>query len=452
MSKKIGITTIGLTVVTEQIRAVIFKTVTPLAVEQSIVEDAPHNDRLWVFYGLEESSNYIFKIQKNVATVWVDVPGYYFTFTPDNPAVKYKEPVQIHADYTTGFVSGVNSVVFDGTDGKDDWRGFKIFPDRGAGLMKRDIDYSWDDVSGTWALLQEGDLFQPGEYWDIEFATIIAELGGGQVLSGKLFNETVVITEDYAMTDANFGKNNLIQGEDEYLEVTLPDIATIPENKMAYIESGSGAHLCARFKTFSGAQKIDWLEGNLVDLFFCRNEQLAIYPLNGKWRIKFPEGGFKNVGRDFHSFSDLNEEANAIPLNGGGNDGLSVTAYARLYNRVVLRLNPSKVCTYADWSTGNNKYKFSFANDEGFFHIPDTRDMFVRNTGNARDVGIYQADQIKQTEINLRIRKSNNNYGFGTLNGPIIDNSTPANNEKVTIGTGTETSPVNISFNHFIYT
>jgi len=400
MSKKVTVSTIGLTVVTETIRAAIFKTVTPLAVEQSISENFPHADRSWTFYGLDEGSNYIFKIQKYVGAVWVDITGYSFTFTADSSSLIYKVPITIQVGVTVGLTAGATSAVFDGTGGKDDWRGFTIFPERlGAGTMKIGIDYNWDPATGTWTLINYGDSFQNTEYFFIQFSLITSSTGGGQVLSGKQFQSTSVITADYTILSTDFGNKLIVNGTGLSVALTLPDAFTIPENKLLYIESGVGSHKSVVINTHDNTQKIDWLEGNRIALYMGRCETIVLYKqvidsTHHIWRIHEADGNFKTVGRTFHSYSDTAEELNAVPLDGGGTSGLSAVAYARLYNDHVLKQDPSKIVSYTDWSVGNNKLKYSTVNGSGFFHIPDTRDLFTRNTGTGRDVGIYQGHAI----------------------------------------------------------
>lgn len=80
----------------------------------------------------------------------------------------YKKPIYMKAGVTTGLTSGVNTAVFDGTGGKDDWRGWTPILSRTA-IMKPGIDYSWDPDTGTVVLLVPGDVFGNGEYFVAQF-------------------------------------------------------------------------------------------------------------------------------------------------------------------------------------------------------------------------------------------------------------------------------------------
>lgn len=84
----------------------------------------------------------------------------------------FRASEQIQVDVTTGFTSGTASVVFDGTGGRPDYRGWKIIPERiGQGTMWNQ-SYSWNASSGTWQLLSSGDSFQPLEKFNITFEPV----------------------------------------------------------------------------------------------------------------------------------------------------------------------------------------------------------------------------------------------------------------------------------------
>lgn len=80
----------------------------------------------------------------------------------------YKKPIYLQAGSTVGLTPATNTAVFDGTGGKDDWRGWTPILSRTA-IMKPGIDYSWDPDSGTLHLLAGGDLFGAGEFFFAQF-------------------------------------------------------------------------------------------------------------------------------------------------------------------------------------------------------------------------------------------------------------------------------------------
>lgn len=86
----------------------------------------------------------------------------------DNPVfnlaggLAYKKPLYLTAGVTAGFVPGVNTVTF------SDWIGWTPIITR-VGVMKPDVDYSFDITTGLWTLLRPGDKFGNNEYFFVQF-------------------------------------------------------------------------------------------------------------------------------------------------------------------------------------------------------------------------------------------------------------------------------------------
>ena len=125
----------------------------------------PIIDQRWIdlIYGVEytDANGLISKWRGLIET---DAPVYSF-----GSGLTYRRPELVQAGTTTGFDSGVNTVTFDGTDGKADWRGWEIIPERiGQGTLKKNIDYTWDIITGEWVLLGS-DVFGAGEYFFVQF-------------------------------------------------------------------------------------------------------------------------------------------------------------------------------------------------------------------------------------------------------------------------------------------
>ena len=478
MSKRLGVSTIGLTSITNDIRAAVFVANGSAAVIQSITESGTHNNREWVFYGLPDNTNYIFKIQQRVGGVWIDIPGFNFTFTSGDSSINYRPPVIIQSDVTTGFVSNTNSVTFDGSAvggvNKDDWRGWDIEIERiGIGTMKPGVDYSFNKNTGVFTLLVTGDVFASLEYFNVTFI-LQTQVGGGTNDAGTLFSANKVITSDYTVTTSDFGKKLIVEASGTFLTLTLPDISTIPENKLLFIETGIGNHINIALNTYSNSQYFKYLMPNKTNIYLGKCETISIYKqiqadTTQVWRLNDNDSNIKTVGNHFHSYTDASDILNALLLDGGGEEGISATDYARLYE-YVLSLDPSLVCSYADWSTGNNKFKYSYKDaTSGLFRIPDTRDMFIRNSGTARAAATFQ-DHALMSHRHINPAASNNgSLPFGKsllniINATIFGTGTSSTNKNpltsdpcdnsgtvLTSNIDTETRPKNVTFNHFIY-
>lgn len=87
--------------------------------------------------------------------------------------LQYRRPELIRAGYTDGFTADVDTALFDGTNDAPDYRGWVLIIERiGQGTMKVNIDYTWDAVTGEMVLLGDGDTFQNGEYFFVQFQLV----------------------------------------------------------------------------------------------------------------------------------------------------------------------------------------------------------------------------------------------------------------------------------------
>jgi|GEM_PF-2443111 len=468
----LSIYTIAYPTITDRLKAVVYKRSDPLAEVASIIDsNVGHPARIWTFPGLDRT-NYNFQLQQlNALGQVVDLLAN-FDVVPDAIAgtlVRAEE--QIEADVTTGFLSGANSVTFDGTGGKADWRGWNINPERiGIGTMKRGLDYSYDITTGTFALLVNGDTFQPNEWFNIVFDAQ-ANTTGGSVSTNNDF-PIQLITTNIVLTPADFGTHLIIEPAGVYMEVTLPDLATIVAGRKLTIEIGGVGFKCVKFQTIGG-QVINYLQPDRIVLFGCPNESFSIYkfvrdPLNSVYEYRIADEGscnFKNVGETVKEYSTSDMVFNKVLRDGGGANGLNVTQFARHYNEFVLQLPPSRVVNYDDWATGNNRYLHSLANSSnpafaGYYRIPDTRGLFERNnnTGNAGD---YQLDDIKPHNhgvglFNGKTIKGDQGYSVSNASKVIVYGATNNGSmqeftaDQWTAKTGTtETRPVNVAVNNY---
>lgn len=462
----VNLSTAGLSSVTEDIRVALFLASDEAAVVDDIIEDTlPHNNRTWTFFGVENGENYICKVQKLIAPdVWEDIQGQYFTFSAGSNEINAKMSQNIQAGVTAGFAAGVNSVTF------ADWIGWEIIPHRGmTTILVKGTDYTYDIETGTMVLITVDDVFNNNEWWHIAFEEKVATAGNSSAY-GRPFSSLKLITANAAIAANDFGRRALIKGAGSYLEALLPEILTVPINKVLWVESGIGNHITAALKTING-NVIDWKFGNRSAMYICRCEGFGIYrekidDVTNVWRIIDADGNFKTVGRKFWSSSDSVDELNAIPLDGGGVDGLHFQDYARLYNDHVLLQAPGNLTTYDDWPTGTNKYKFSLKNADGLFRIPDTRGKFIRNASATREPGVWQDHALLAHQHIAQpgglnhlngggYGQTTSDFVIGTFNGQQtskrdITSQPSSNNGTLLTNVDTETRPENVSDRQFV--
>lgn len=80
----------------------------------------------------------------------------------------YRKAEYITIGVTPGTVVGSITETFDGTNGSSDWRGWVPIITR-IGVMKPDVDYSWNPTTGVLTLLKSGDMFGNLEYFFVQF-------------------------------------------------------------------------------------------------------------------------------------------------------------------------------------------------------------------------------------------------------------------------------------------
>lgn len=400
--------------ITDDITINVYEQEDPLAIIADATHPGPtHPADSWSFPGLNRV-NLLFRIFQTSGGSIVRQLGADMNVVPgafSNIATKATE--QIQADSTTGFSSGVNQVVFDGTGGKEDWRGWEIATLTrmgGEGVMKKGVEYSWDINTGTLTLLKAGDLFAPGEWFNVEFEDQVSQVTSSVPSSTPVFSTPKVITANYtADAGSDFGSVLIIRPAGNYLEVTFPAIATVPANKRLKLEFDPGAsQQCAKM-IFQAGEVLSWLQGNRNNLYMCNQESIYIYPFIDtdavkRWRVDCPFGNWLRVGEQIADDNVVANVFNKVLMDGGtlsgtSTNGLDVLQFARFYNDFVLNLPAAEVCNYDDWPTSTNIYLYSLANsanpaNAGKFRIPNRLNMFERMTDGTRTPGNFQASQV----------------------------------------------------------
>lgn len=371
----------------------------------------PLGQTQWDFVGLERTNYKVMILEVDNANINTVISVLdWWTVIPENEEIKYLAPYTAQAGVTIGFAAVTSAFTFDGAANADmKFTGYDLEVERvGVRTLVKNVDYTWDPATSEFALLN-GDQTNNGEYWIFRPVLQVTAGGGSVNLAGDVFKSLQVIADDYNIAANDFGTELLIKGVNPVVTLTLPDIFTVLPNRLLFLESGLGNHKQVIINVnaaVGNANSIDWLEGGRGTLYMGVCEELAIYrekidSVVSVWRIKFPEGNYKTVGRTFSVYGEITaaQQRNVLELDGGGADGrangVDSLENARLYNDHVLKQNPANLITFAAWATGNNKYKYSEKDAiTGRFHIPDLRNMHERQSDGARLAGSYQADAV----------------------------------------------------------
>ena len=387
--------------ITNRIRASVFLESDPFSLIATIIDTTVgHPARIWHFPGLPRA-NYGFSLDE------IDGGGNpinnlaLFSVVPSQiDGVLARDDEQIKVGTTPGFDTGATNAVFDGSGGAPNYIGWEIVPSEltGRGILVEGVDYSWDKITGQFALLQPGDILALNQWYNIHFNPGTTNVGGSEPTIMDF--TTRIIVEDATLLVADFGHNVIIEPAGNYIEITLPDITTVPQGRPVSVETiaALGTNVqCVKFLT-TGADVINFLRGNL---FMMNGESLQIYriqreDLSNEWRVRNAVGNFATVG-EMVGEDSIQSGVFCKHLTDGSSRNRY--QYARIYEEIVLTLPATQVVDYDDWNTGNNKYLFSLANsaDPGNadkFHFPDRRDLYERNN-NADKAGDYQGDMMK---------------------------------------------------------
>lgn len=442
--------------ITNRIRASVYRSFDPFALVATIIDTTVgHPSRVFHFPGLPRD-NYGFSLDEidgggtpiNNLALFDVVPG-----TIDGLLQRNDEQPQV--GITTGFVAGATSFTFDGTGGKPDYTNWEIVPSEltGRGILVRGVDYSWDKVTGILQLLLTGDVFANGNYYNIHFEPIQNPAGNSYPTITDF--DIVLITTDTSTDVTYFGKKVIAEPVSQLIEVTLPDILTVPQGRKMLFEHGGADLTCVKFKPFGGTT-INWLRGNI---FTHPGESLSIYRFHrgvgdDEWRVDDADGNFKTVGLVVGDDEIQGDVFNRQIMNGLIAD---IRQYARIYNEVVLNLPLTQVVDYDAWATGNNKYFFSKSNsaDPGNlnkFHFPDRRGLFEKNNSSGK-AGDFSLDKIKEQVLNIElplVQHTTSGLPRGVTDGPLGGSGSTI--LPITIGDAgaTETQPKNYLINKYV--
>lgn len=357
---------------------------TGVSVIDQETEDAPHPTRVWSFSGLPRA-NYIFSLDViNAGGLPIENLAY-FNVVPGQlggAIVRGDEQYKV-GGVNSGLVAGANSATFDGSSSKPDFRGWDVWPSISAGPnnpLVKDVDFSWDEVTGVLQLLQIGDAFQDQAWWHFKFDSKPQTVGNSVP---TIFDYSVrLVSNSYSVQYEDFGNCIITEPIDELINLTLPPLASIPVGRDLRIEFGGNDLACVKLLAASGES---------VPLTFgYPGESCIVYRFQrfggaNEWRVKFT-GLAKLTGSIV--YNDQVQADLELVYKRLDNEVCNIRQHARLYE-YVQNLPPAQVVNFADWATGNNKYLYSLANIDGDFHVPDRRGLTAKST-NANTAGVFE--------------------------------------------------------------
>lgn len=446
----------------------IYEQSNPLAVVTSLNYPQPHGLRTWSFPGLPRT-NYLFRIFEMSGTSIIQQLGGDMDVVPGLAnGVNFRATEQIEADVTTGLTNGTNTFTFDGTAGTEDWRGWEISTiDRiGTGPMKKGVDYNWNKTTGVFTLVQGGDVFAPNEWFNVEFEAQNNAVTSSTPTIFPIFSAAKIITANYSINaGTDFGAILIVDPPGNYIELTLPDIATVVELRAVTIEMRrTSGNKCCKVLTQSG-QVIDWLDLSAPrnDLYICPNETVKIYNYIDRtnpsspvamWRTMDANGNFLRVGNQISDDNITDHMFNIVQFDGSQCD---VFQYARLYNDYVLKLPPSQLVNFDDWATVSQKYFFfALANSSNpananKFILPDRRGVMEKITDGHRLPGDVEDSQVGQITVPL---KKGNGYVGGGVNADWFAPGDPGHSQgtdSIVVNAGQENLVKNIAIRKYCY-
>lgn len=363
--------------ITNPIRAAVASASNPLALIASETDTTSgHPQRTWSFPGLPRQ-NYTFRLDEVDGSGNILSNLALFSVVPSEiDGLLSRNDEQIKADITPGFVSGANNFIMNGASGKPDYRGWDIVPSEltGRGILVRGQDYSWDEATGTLALLIPGDAFPEEMVYNIHFNPNITGIGNSYPIINDL--QVKHITSSETLLAEDFGKIILCEPTG-YIEVTLPNISTIPEGRRLYLENNGSGVSTVKIIPYSG-NVIKFARGSI---YILPNESIEIYNYNGYIYCRNAVGNYLDVGGIIRNDLPRSSLFNVKRLDGSIE---LVSDYSRIYNEIVINLPVSQVVNFDDWSSSpSNSTKYSLANSSnpanvGKFRFPMRMNLFSR--------------------------------------------------------------------------
>lgn len=266
-----------------------------------------------------------------------------FEVQPNQNAYNVRDDLYLVADTSPGLASGTT---FYGPDSSLVGWNWGIEQPGGVGTLQYGVSYvktvggvdtTQDDTTATgWRFLDTTNLIGPSQAFVIHFLPQLTATS--TPASGTFIAGTQLLTSNTTLDNTAAGQSYLLEGGGGVIAISLPDIATVPDNEPIFFSSNGGSHVNAALVCFSG-QQFQWYDNqtNLGSntyastIYLGQGEDVFIYRFTypggaKRWIVKGDTAGMRYTGEHVYDYS-------RIPLNAVFANGqlLSRANYARLW-------------------------------------------------------------------------------------------------------------------------
>jgi hypothetical protein len=429
--------------------AAIYDHSAPTIVVDSIALPKPYGSSIQIVFTNVQAIEYDFKLFESPDTTPQGTIRSFFVLQPTSETTQVREDLYLVANESVNFTSGTTSYT---ADAPNDLTGWNYSLERvGLGTQRPAVDWAKD--ANGWHLLTPGDQIQPGEKFVLHFIPIVQQASISPA-AVNLITATRIITTNTALDNTDMTKAMLIQGAGDYLEITMPLLSTVADNKLIMLISAGGNHINAAIKC-AGADQFLLMDGgpslpNSIPI--AQNEQFGSFKANGVWNLFAPTPTIWMGGEIVYNYHKLSP--NTIFANGAE---VSRTAYAKLWKE-VQRLESGVVINDSDRNNTQvvngrtvfvNHGKYTFGNGTTTFRLPKiyTVGNLKAIDGTSRLPSSYEADMTGPHNHTFTVpasATSTTQSGQGRFVGG-SDGFEPANMPQVTTdnNSGTETKEAN---------
>lgn len=307
-----------------------------------------------------------------------------FDIQPNSNTYTTRDNLTLVADLSPFFASGGSTYGADSS-----LIGWNWFLERKAqGTQNPGVEYiktkggvntTIDDTAADgWKLAVAGDVIGVSEQFIIHFYPQLAATSTA-VLS-NLISATNILSVNTTLTSSAIGQSYWLQGSGGFFTVTLPDLATVPDNEPLFFMSCGGSHVNVAINAFTG-QTINFYRNSTTGasasrIILGQGERLALYRVtlgDGSkiWAILWGGEGAAQVGEIVTSYSKIG--LNTLFLDGTQN--LSRTTYARLWEW-ISGLDASCLVTATAWNAAATYDGIAYNTNHGKFNSGDGTTTF----------------------------------------------------------------------------